>query len=81
VGDETKSWTGYKKEEYLVFAEGFVVARKVYLEGLSSREDFRRQALWQFLAGSESFLSKPERRSRKLVKTFHEHTIHRVASK
>jgi hypothetical protein len=44
-------------------------------------EDLRKKARWHFLAGSEKFLSNPERRSRKLVKVFHEQTVYRTASR
>lgn len=70
-----------KQRRYLAYVEGFVLAPEDYEKGFTSRDDLRGQAYWQGLVGSTSRISIPERRSRKLVKTFHEQTIHRVASK
>lgn len=71
AGSKYNGGSRWKTGNYLVFAEGFAFFGKDYIKGFSGREDLRKKALWHFLAGSEKFLSNPERRSRKLVKTFH----------
>jgi len=65
-----------KKREYLAFAEGFALFPDDYLGGFVSRDDLRGKAHWQWMVGSTNRISIPERRSRKLIKIFHEQTIH-----
>lgn len=70
-----------KERGYLAFAEGFVLSPDDYLAGFPSRDDLRAKAHWQWMVGSTTRISHPERRSRKLVKLFHEQTIHQMASR
>lgn len=70
-----------KTRRYLAFAEGFALSPDDYQKGFASRDDLRGKAHWQWLVGAINHVSIPERRSRKLVKTFHEQAVYRVASK
>lgn len=70
-----------KESRYLAYAEGFAVSPDEYLKGFENRDDLRGKAHWQWMVGSTSRISSPERRSRNLVKAFHEQTIHRTASR
>ena len=76
-------WYKPCKEEkgYLAYVEGFALSPDDYIGGFSSRDDLRAKAHWQWMVGSTTRISRPERRSRKLVKEFHEQTIHRTASR
>lgn len=70
-----------EKRDYLAFAEGFALSPEDYLGGFVSRDDLRSKAHWQWMVGSTTRISRPERRSRKLIKAFHEQTIHQMASR
>lgn len=70
-----------QEKGYLAFAEGFALSPDDYLGGFSNRYDLRAAAHWQWMVGSTTRISRPERHSRKLVKEFHEQIIHQMASR
>lgn len=73
IPQKDSNWweSDWEEHRVLIFAEAFAVPKKEYEKGLGTRDDLRRAALWHWLAGSERSATKTERRSGKLVKSFH----------
>ena len=73
---DSKWWkTDWEESRVMMFAEGFAIPKKEYDKGLTTREDLRKAAQWQWLAGGEATAAKHERRSSELVKVFHKQSM------